>query len=110
MCLPWRCFRYASAIGERTAFKVQAKRTLCGRSKGSAADVQHAEQREQAARRVVVDLDAPLELGLQQARALVVEAAPAHVDRLDARGRRALDRLVIALADLEIVPDEAAEG
>ena len=46
---------------------------------------------------------------MQQAAALVVQAAPAHVDGLDLGGGLGLDRLVIALADQEIVLHDAAE-
>src|SRR5690606_35441984 len=46
----------------------------------------------------------------QRLRALVVEAAPAHVARFDLRGRRNADRLVIALADHVVIPGDAPEG
>src|SRR5882757_3651949 len=40
---------------------------------------------------------------LQRARAFVVNAAAAHVDGLDLVGRRGADRLIIAVANHEIV-------
>ena len=51
----------------------------------------------------------PFEALLQQLRAFVVQAAPAHVERLDLRWRRVADRLEIALADEKIILDHAAE-
>jgi hypothetical protein len=66
----------ASAMGERIAFMVQANRTLPGSSAmgaSSAADVQHADQGEQAARGVVVELDPAGQRVAQDLRALVVQ-------------------------------------
>src|SRR5512143_2448314 len=111
---PARWRRIAAAIGERTALRLQAKRTAPGRSpaspKASALPVERAEQREQASRRREVDGDLALEPLHEKLAALVVKASPAHVDRLDLRGRLGLDRLVVALADEEIVLNQAAEG
>ncbi len=52
----------------------------------------------------------PVEPLEQDARALVVDAAPAHVDRLDLRRRQPLHRVEVALADLEVVLDHLVEG
>jgi hypothetical protein len=57
----------------------------------------------------VVDLDLFLEALHQQLGAFVVQAAPAHVDRLDLARRRGADRLVVAVADQEIVLHDAAQ-
>src|SRR3546814_18722894 len=65
--------------------------------------------REQPARGDEVDLDLAAEAFLQQLGAFVVQAAPAHVDGLDARRTRRLDGFVIGLADGEVVADDAAE-
>src|SRR6185437_16237880 len=75
----------------------------------SALQMQDADQREDAARRVVIDVDLALEPLAQQRRAFVVQPAAAHVERLDLRRRRVADRLVVALADQKVVPDDAAE-
>src|SRR5215471_9654926 len=75
----------------------------------SAAQVQHADQREQAARRVVVDRDLAGEAFRQQFRALVVQCAPPDIDRLDLPQALVADRLVIALANEKIVLDDAAK-
>ena len=51
-----------------------------------------------------------LSRSMQDARAFVVQAAPAHVDRLDLVGRRGADRRVIAVADHEVVLHDALNG
>src|SRR5262245_24056659 len=76
---------------------------------GSAFPMQGADEREEATRGIAVDGDLALEALDQHAAALVVHCAPAHVDGLDARGRRRTDRLVVALADDEVVLDDAPE-
>src|SRR4249920_3018728 len=108
MRLPARCLRIAAAIGERTALRLQAKRTAPGRSvsppaKASSLPMQGADQGEQASRGGDVDQDLALEPLHQQAAPFVVQAPPSHVDRLDAGGWRGLDRLVVALAHQEVV-------
>src|SRR4029079_14237974 len=104
----------AAAIGERTALRLQAKRTAPGRSaappNGSALPMERAEQREQAACGRNVDGDLALEPLHQELTAFVVNTAPPHVDSLDLRGRLGLDRLIIALADEEVVLHQPAEG
>src|SRR5690606_4174865 len=97
-------------MGERNAFRVQANRTLPGSSATSATNVQHADQGEQAPRRLGVEADLALERLCELFRALVVQAAPAHVDRLDTAGRGGADRLEIALADHEVIFDQPAKG
>src|SRR3990172_6597043 len=104
----------AAAMGERTALRLQAKRTAPGRSvpspKSSALPVERAEEREQATGGGDIDGDLALEPLLQQAAPFVVQAPPSHVDGLDLGGGLGLDRLVVALADEEIVLHQAAEG
>src|SRR3546814_3113567 len=79
-------------------------------SPSSALDVEHADQREQAPRGVEIDLDLAVETFDQHLRRLVVQRAARHVDGLDLlRGRRA-DRLIIAVADREIVADRPAKA
>src|SRR6185312_11884555 len=111
MWRPCRCFSSASAIGERIELKVQARSTLEGSRAiaRSGPDMQDAEQREEPARRAEVDHHALGQALAQYLRAFVVQAAPSHVDRLDARRARRADRLEIALADQEIIFDDAAE-
>src|ERR1700738_4692211 len=65
--------------------------------------VQHADQREQPARGFEIDPHLALQAFLQRARALVVDAAAPHVDGLDLVRRSRPDRLVVAVADHEIV-------
>src|SRR5215471_16481884 len=112
----WR--NSAAAIGERTELSPQANSTACGRAMIGAAPispsalalpVQHGDQREQVARRVEVDDDLVLEPLHQELGALVVQRAPAHVDRLDLARRRGADRRVVAVADHEVVLHDALE-
>ena len=51
----------------------------------------------------------PFRRCLQDFGALVVDAAPAHVDRLDAARRAGADRLAVAVADQEVVLHDLAE-
>ena len=86
----------ASAIGERIAFMPHMNSTAPGRFRAShpacsvaAATItlipasEHTDQREQPPRRIEIDFDLAVEPVHQRLRALVVDAAPAHVDRLD---------------------------
>src|SRR5579871_636595 len=106
----------AAAIGERTAFWPQANSTASGWSMAALAasgrlalPMQHRDQREQAARGVEIKLDLAAQPLHDDARAFVVQRAPAHVERFDAVRRRGADRRVIAVADREIVLHDAAE-
>src|SRR5690606_14178341 len=72
--------------------------------------MQDADQGEETAGGVEIGIDLALQAFAQQFRSLVVDAAPRHVDGLDLRRRRALDGLVVAVADLEIVLHDPAEG
>src|SRR5688572_27011630 len=64
---------------------------------GRALKRQRADQREQPARGQEIDCDLALKAFAQQGRAVVMQAAPAHVDGLEAR-RRIVQRRIIALA------------
>src|SRR5580693_4534963 len=99
-------------MGERTALREQMKSTdwivRGGPAEGSATlgspfPMQCRDQREQPPRRVKIDLDLVLESFDEQSGSFVVQAAPAHVDRLDFRGRARTDRAVIAVAQHEII-------
>ena len=70
---------------------------------GSGPEVENADQGEQATRSVDVKFDLAAETFLKNARALVVNASPRHVDRLDLARRKPLDRIEVTLADLVIV-------
>ena len=72
--------------------------------------MQDADQGEEAAGGLVVYRDLALQPLGQHARALVVDAAAAHVDRLDLGGGEAFHGVVVALTDPEIVLDDLAEG
>src|SRR5580698_3448033 len=101
----------AAAIGERTELRPQANNTASGRFAcdgigPSALPVQYRDQGEQPARGVEIQIDLALEPFHHQARALVVQPAPAHVERLDTVRRRSADRRVIAVANREIVFDD----
>src|SRR6516164_7970793 len=101
----------ASAMGERSAFCVQQKRTLPGSSPTTLSpDVQDADQGEETTRGGAVELDLACEPLTQEVGALVVQPAPAHVDGLDLRGRGGADGLVVAFADREVVLDDPPEG
>src|SRR5947207_2582788 len=71
--------------------------------------MQHADEREEAARGVGVELDLALEPRPQRLRPLVVDGAAPHVDRLDAARRTDADCLPVAVADQEIVLHDPAE-
>src|ERR1700756_3594316 len=71
--------------------------------------MQDGDQREQAAGGFEIDPHLAFQPLLQRARAFVVNAAAAHVDGLDLVGSRGADRLIIAVADHEIVFDDPAE-
>src|SRR5215468_2523594 len=71
--------------------------------------VQHADEREQAAGGVEVDPHLLAQPVHENARALVVQPAPAHVDRLDLARRGGAKRLVIAVADHEIILHDAPQ-
>ena len=110
---PIICWNSAAAIGERTELSPQANSTACGfvlRGAIRHQPFQCSTQISVNSRRAVSKSTFTLRLRrvLQDARALVVQAAPAHVDRLDAVGRRGADRRVIAVADQEVVLDDAA--
>src|SRR5215469_17833330 len=105
----------AAAMGLRTAFSVQAKRTAPGSSSPlgprmpSALQMQNAEQRKQPARGVEIDLDLAFQTLAQKRRTFVVQAAPPHVERFDLLRRRVANCLEVALADKEVVLDDAAK-
>src|ERR1051325_4862439 len=106
----------AAAMGLRTALSVQANRTAPGSSsplgprKALALQMQDADQGEQPARGVGIDLDLSLQPLPEQRGAFVVYAAPAHVQGLDLLRRRLADGLEVAVTDQEVVLDHAAEG
>src|SRR4051794_11200515 len=103
----------AAAIGERTAFIWQANSTARGRAARSAAKspspVQDANQGEQAACGIGIDRDLPLQPLHQDARAVIVDGAAAHIERLDLFRRRGADRLIITVADGVVVLDDPAQ-
>src|SRR5258708_24419380 len=68
--------------------------------------MKHGDERKQPPRGIEVDGDLMLEALYQELGALVVQSPPSHVDRLDLAWRRRADRLVIALANQEIVLPE----
>src|SRR5262245_9649298 len=71
--------------------------------------MQYAEQRKQPPRRVEVGLDLAVEPLFEGLAPFVVKAAARHVDSLDLTRRRVADRVVVALADHEIILDDPAE-
>src|SRR5260370_20670540 len=89
---------------------LQANSTLPGRRMlVSPSYVQHAQQGEQPARGVEVDINLARELLSQQLRAFIVQAAPSHVDRFDPRRTGRADRRVVTLADQEVIANDPAE-
>src|SRR5262245_38287317 len=111
--LPNICRNSAAAIGERTEFCPQANSTARGFGSGSLTlsplPVQDGDEREQPPRGLEIDRNLVLEPLHQQLRALVMQGAAAHVERLDALGRCGADRRVIAVADQEIVLHDPAQ-
>lgn len=70
--------------------------------------IKHTDKGEKTARSIEIDFDLAGKPVHQSLRAVIVNAPPAHVDRLDLAGGGAY-RLVIAFADQEIILDDAAE-
>src|ERR1044072_1435563 len=96
--------------GVRERGKRCSMRTDNPRAKASPLPVQRAYEGEEPPRGRQVDADLAFEPLHQQLAAFVVQAPSAHVDGLDARRRRGLDRLEVALAHEEIVLRQAAKG
>src|SRR3954452_6235065 len=71
--------------------------------------VQDGDQSEQPAGGFEIDPHLAVQALLHGARPLVVDAAAAHVDGLDLVRSRGADRLIIAVANHEIVFDDAPE-
>src|SRR5260370_36370391 len=71
--------------------------------------MKHGDERKQPPRGIEVDGDLMLEALYQELGALVVQSPPSHVDRLDLAWCRRADRLIIALANQEIVLHEATK-
>jgi hypothetical protein len=71
--------------------------------------MQDAHEREQSARGVEIEFHLALEALHQNVRALVMQPAARHVERLDAIRRRGADRRVIAVADGVIVLDQPSQ-
>src|SRR3546814_16345552 len=106
-------------MGERTALRLQVKRTEPGRVffsdvagvvTASTLDMQYADQCEKAARGVEIKFDLAAEAFLQKLRTFVVQAPAAHADRFVRGGRRGLDRFVVGLANKKVVCDDLSEG
>src|SRR5271166_1839231 len=71
--------------------------------------MQHADQGEQAARGFEIDIDLPRQTLRHQLRAFVVQAAPPHVDGLNALFTSFLDRLDVAIDQHLVVLHQPAE-
>ena len=71
--------------------------------------MQNADQGEEAAGGVEIDVDFFLQPLAEQFRAFVMEAAAAHIEGFDPRRARSLDRRVIAFAVHEIILHGLAE-
>src|SRR2546423_15681157 len=82
---PKKCLNSPAAIGERTELSPHANNTACGLAERGASisplPVQHADQREQAPCGVEVEANLFLQALHQELGALVVQPAPAHIDR-----------------------------
>src|SRR4051812_42521176 len=87
LVLRFRSSPHLAASSMRTSETVCSNRCRNFKFSALALPVQHADQREQAARGVEVDLDLLLQPLAQQLGAFVVKPAPSHVDRLDLRRR-----------------------
>ena len=97
------------SMGERMVLRSHANRTLPGNAPISGPDMQRADQREQPARRAMIDLDPASKQIAQFVRALIVQPATSHIDGLDLSRRCRANGLVIAFADGEVVLDRLAE-
>src|SRR5579875_38320 len=75
----------------------------------SAAQMQHANQREQASRRAMIERHLVGQPLGQQRRALVMQRLPPGIERLDLRQIGAVDRPIVALAHHEVILDDAAK-
>src|SRR5262249_54444455 len=112
--VPYNCCSRPAAIGERKEFIPHANKTAFGRGgrsaiAASALPVQHADQRKQPARGIKIDRHLALQPLHQDVRAVVVNSAPPHVDRLNLVRRRGANGLIIAVADQVVVLDDAAQ-
>src|SRR6185312_13749107 len=76
----------------------------------SASPVEGKNQREEPPGRIEIELQLPREPFDEEFGGFVVETPAAHVDGLDLGGRRAADRLVVALADHLVVTNDLPEG
>ena len=110
----------AAAIGERMTFIVQANSTALGSSPlsggrpnlsgtRSALPVERADQREQPTRGLKVNRNLSLKALHEQFTALIVQGPAPHVYGLDSRGRRGANRLIVTIADDEVVLQNAAQ-
>src|SRR5690606_10636342 len=70
--------------------------------KTSPANMQHADEGEQAAGGVEIDIKLVGDALLQHFGGLVVDAAPPHVDGFDLAGGGVANRLIVAVADGEV--------
>src|SRR5215831_9850520 len=75
----------------------------------SRLEIKREDQGEKPPGGVEIGLDLAFEAFAQKLRAFVVHAAPSHVDGFDALGYSLADGRIIALADLVIVLQHAAE-
>src|SRR5262249_54810090 len=75
----------------------------------STPQMQHANQCKKPPCGIEIDRDLVRYALEQHRRALVVQGATAHVDRLDLCKARAADSLVVAFANHEVVPDDPAK-
>jgi hypothetical protein len=72
--------------------------------------MQYADQSEEPPRGLEVDIDLAFQPLDQQFRALIVNAAPGHVDGFDLGSAGLADCLIIAVANREIIPDRSPEA
>ena len=72
-------------------------------------EVQYADQREQAACGIDVDVCFALKPFLQHSRAFIVDTATGHIDCFDLAGGQGFDSIKVAFADLKLVFDDLPE-
>ena len=77
--------------------------------RASPFNMQHANQGKQSSRRGKIGFDLAFEPLHQQFSRLVMHPAPRHIYSFDLGSARLADSLVVAVADSEIVFDDAAE-
>lgn len=82
---------------------------IAGRLRPSASQMQRIDERKQAARGFMIEGNLALKAFFEQVRAVIMNAATAHIDGFDLSGRGVFQSLIIAFADHGIVTHDRLE-